>query len=102
MVFWGGIGIGVGLRYGLAVRGSLGVTFYYNIKIFLGQGRRNEGRRVGTGVGGVGVGSEVVGNDVGDGVGGNGRAEKVWGFWESGRIDGMALNRAKNAVWSIL
>lgn len=48
------------------------------------------------------MGSEVVGNDVGDGVGGNGRAEEVWGFRESGGIDGMALNRAKNAVWSIL
>ena len=35
-MFWGGIEIGVRLRYGLAVRGSLGVTFYYNIKIFLG------------------------------------------------------------------
>lgn len=48
MVFWGEIGIGVGLRYGLAVRGLLGVTFNYNIKIFLGQGRRNEGSEVGT------------------------------------------------------
>lgn len=61
MVFWGEIGIGVGLRYGLAERGSLGVTFNYNIKIFLRQGRRNEGRRVGTGVGGKGWGVRLWG-----------------------------------------
>lgn len=101
-MFWGEIEIGVGLRYGLVVRGSLGVTFYYNIKFLLGQGRRNEGRRVGTGVGGKGWGSRVAVNEVGDGVGGNREGEGVWGFREIGGLARYGLNRAKNAVWSIL
>lgn len=50
----------------------------------------------------VGWGSRVAVNEVGDGVGGNRGGEEVWGFREIGGLARYGLNRAKNAVWSIL
>lgn len=105
-MFWGGDRNRGRVAVWAGGAGLVGVTFYYNIKIFLGQGGRNEGRRVGTGVGGKGWGSRVavneVGDRVGDGVGGNREGEGVWGFREIGGLARYGLNRAKNAVWGIL